>query len=269
MAFYLFRHDSLTNPQWYERFNTKIDVGGAIGIVTRQHKEYWKDKECFKCKKKGHPSPHCPDADDDDDEKSLSSQARSVKRLAKDMKRMKKSFVQLQQMKETESDISDSEESEGDSHSQFELVRNDINLQARRPRERRRLAPGPKGKGMHGNGLQFTQVERGFEPQIAKLLKQSQEQSHGSDDRMAPALLVRKDSNLAQAEGTRIKLDLREVILLDSQSTRDLFCNRALVVKKTFRQRWDQWFPKRQRWRAITHTWCCGTTKRPSPILWL
>jgi hypothetical protein len=29
--------DSLTNPQWYKRFNTKVDVGAAIG-VTRQHK---------------------------------------------------------------------------------------------------------------------------------------------------------------------------------------------------------------------------------------
>jgi hypothetical protein len=27
----------LSNPQWYERFNTKVDVGDAIG-VTRQHK---------------------------------------------------------------------------------------------------------------------------------------------------------------------------------------------------------------------------------------
>jgi len=37
LAFYLFRQDSLSNPQWYERFNTKVDVGEAIG-VTRQHK---------------------------------------------------------------------------------------------------------------------------------------------------------------------------------------------------------------------------------------
>ena len=36
-AFYSFRQDTLTNPQWYERFNTKVDVGTSIG-VTRQHK---------------------------------------------------------------------------------------------------------------------------------------------------------------------------------------------------------------------------------------
>jgi hypothetical protein len=213
-AFYLFQQNSLTNPQWYERFNTKIDVGAAIG-VTRQHKalleyvakelhhqafatlapaeqqavrkdaeeryiayaflrqsgkqneslkvdlkndfttgdnrypknrqqtlhlldnyskisapkptpsegsafaqkgnkgnkgdkgdkdkghrtgkgkgkelsdeEYWQDKTCFKCGKKGHPAPDCPNADDDDDDdKSRSSQARSVTRLANDVKR--------------------------------------------------------------------------------------------------------------------------------------------------------------------------------------
>ena len=27
----------MSNPQWYERFNTKVDVGDAIG-VTRQHR---------------------------------------------------------------------------------------------------------------------------------------------------------------------------------------------------------------------------------------
>ena len=37
LAFYSFRQESLSNPQWYERFNTKVDVGDAIG-VTRQHK---------------------------------------------------------------------------------------------------------------------------------------------------------------------------------------------------------------------------------------
>ena len=55
------------------------------------------------------------------------------------------------------------------------------------------------------NGFQFTQVERDFEPRIAQLFKQT--------------------------HGTKIKLDLKEVILLDSQSTMDLICNRALVKK--------------------------------------
>jgi hypothetical protein len=33
LAFYLFRQDSLSNPQWYEWFNTKVDVGMAIGVT--------------------------------------------------------------------------------------------------------------------------------------------------------------------------------------------------------------------------------------------
>jgi Reverse transcriptase (RNA-dependent DNA polymerase) len=58
------------------------------------------------------------------------------------------------------------------------------------------------------DGFQFTQVEHEFEPKIAQLFK--------------------------QAHCSRMKLDLREIILLDSQSTMDLICNPALV-KKIFR----------------------------------
>ena len=37
LGFYAFRQDMLSNPQWYDIFNKKVDVGEAIG-VTRQHK---------------------------------------------------------------------------------------------------------------------------------------------------------------------------------------------------------------------------------------
>jgi hypothetical protein len=37
LSLYSFKQESLSNPQWYEQFNTKMDVGEAIG-VTRQHK---------------------------------------------------------------------------------------------------------------------------------------------------------------------------------------------------------------------------------------
>jgi fumarate hydratase class II len=52
--------------------------------------------------------------------------------------------------------------------------------------------------------LQFAQLHKKFEPTIAKLFKQA---------------------------GSSIKLDLKEVILLESQSTMDLFCNAALLSK--------------------------------------
>ena len=34
---YGFRQESMTNAQWYEKYNTKVDVANAVG-VTRQHK---------------------------------------------------------------------------------------------------------------------------------------------------------------------------------------------------------------------------------------
>jgi hypothetical protein len=37
LGFYLFQQETMSNPQWYKKFNTKVDVGLAIG-VTRQHK---------------------------------------------------------------------------------------------------------------------------------------------------------------------------------------------------------------------------------------
>jgi hypothetical protein len=37
LSFYSFIQENLSNSQWYELFNTKVDVGDAIG-VTRQHK---------------------------------------------------------------------------------------------------------------------------------------------------------------------------------------------------------------------------------------
>jgi hypothetical protein len=52
--------------------------------------------------------------------------------------------------------------------------------------------------------LQFAQVEKEFEPRITKLFKQA---------------------------GSSVKIDLWEVIILDSQSTMDLFFNAALVSK--------------------------------------
>jgi hypothetical protein len=36
MALYSFRQETMTNAQWYERFNMKVDVANAIGI-TQQH----------------------------------------------------------------------------------------------------------------------------------------------------------------------------------------------------------------------------------------
>ena len=54
------------------------------------------------------------------------------------------------------------------------------------------------------HAFQFAQLEKVFEPCITELFKQS----HGAKS---------------------MDLDLREIILLDSQSMMDLFCNQALI----------------------------------------
>jgi hypothetical protein len=33
LNFYSFRQATMSNLQWYEKFNTKVDVGSAIGIT--------------------------------------------------------------------------------------------------------------------------------------------------------------------------------------------------------------------------------------------
>jgi hypothetical protein len=143
-------------------------------------KKYWKDKECYKCHKMGHPATHCRKKSDsnDHDDSSAAATVNSVKKLQKDIKSMRKAFrtvnTQLEKLKEAESDISELEGEDEASHSQMDVA------------------------------LQFAQVEKEFEPRIAKLFKQA---------------------------GSLVKIDLREVILLDSQSTMDLFYNAALVRK--------------------------------------
>jgi hypothetical protein len=76
-------------------------------------KKYWKDRECYKCHKKGHPATHCPKKPNEDDDRSLAITYSSAKKLKKDLKSMNKAFTmvntQLAQMKEAKSEISESE----------------------------------------------------------------------------------------------------------------------------------------------------------------
>ena len=37
MSFYSFRQDNMSNPQWHERFNMKIDIGDAIGVIHQRN----------------------------------------------------------------------------------------------------------------------------------------------------------------------------------------------------------------------------------------
>jgi hypothetical protein len=92
--------------------------GKGQGSITFD-KEYWKDKTCFNCDEKGHPSSSCtkPAVANDDDSTSF---VQSIKKLAKDTKNLKKAFTQLQKTRKQDSDLSGSESEEEDLHFQFD-----------------------------------------------------------------------------------------------------------------------------------------------------
>jgi hypothetical protein len=338
-ALYSFSQQNLTNEQWYERFNTKIDVGSAIG-VTRQHRvllehvateigtipfsglsaseqhdvrekaeerylsyvflrqsgkqhnklkvdlqndfttgddrypknrqatlhlldkyskstvsnttsegtafaqrggrtsetfdqKYWKDKECYHCNKKGHPSTHCPDkkkksksstssskTTEDDASRSSKSSKSSVKSITKMQKKLKKSFATMQsKIEELDNDNSDLTDSESDdeetSHFQFQTPTCHPFQGVRRTKETApHKTPGVKKKEAVSHEIAGVPATRGlvfhqaFEKRNAEVL-------------------------FKQTQWKEITLDLKNVILLDSQSTMDLFCNPELVKHVT------------------------------------
>jgi hypothetical protein len=86
-------------------------------------KEYWKDKTCYKCEKKGHPADKCPKKSNTDHNKSAAS---SAKKLNKDLKSMKKAFTtvntQLEKMREADSDLSGSKDDNDQSYFQMDAA---------------------------------------------------------------------------------------------------------------------------------------------------
>jgi hypothetical protein len=101
--------------------NRRSSGNGKGHDYSTYDKKYWKDKECYKCHKKGHPATHFPKKPSDDDDRSTASAASSVKKIKKDLKSIKKLFTtvsaQLAQLKEADYDIS---ESEGEEASHFQ-----------------------------------------------------------------------------------------------------------------------------------------------------
>jgi hypothetical protein len=96
-------------------------------------KTHWKDQYCHTCKKKGHPTKHCPNKNDrkNDDDKSRSSKSsnkssksKSSKVNASELKRLKKQFAtfdnDLKELTPDDSDISDSSDGEEASNFQYE-----------------------------------------------------------------------------------------------------------------------------------------------------
>jgi predicted nucleic acid-binding Zn-ribbon protein len=97
----------------------------------------------------GHPATHCrkKSNSNEDDNNYAAATVNSVNKLQKDIKSMRKAFTtvntQLEKLKEAESDISEPEGEDESSHFQMDAA------------------------------LQFAQVEKDFEPRIAKLFKQA------------------------------------------------------------------------------------------------
>jgi len=62
-------------------------------------KEWWKDKECYRCDKKGHPASACsvkpPSDDDDKSSRSSKSSSKVIAEIQKSMKTMGKAMTQL------------------------------------------------------------------------------------------------------------------------------------------------------------------------------
>ena len=76
---------------------------GTTGTECNFNKEYFADKECHTCGKKGHPARCCPqkkgkNKKDSEDDKSVSSNksAKTIKSLTKQVKSLKKSVSALQ-----------------------------------------------------------------------------------------------------------------------------------------------------------------------------
>jgi hypothetical protein len=196
-----------TNPSEGSAF---VQKGGSPKRNERNDdtfdKKYWKDLTCYNCNKKGHPSSHCPDKNKDKnkdtDDKSVSSKTSKTSKtnsINKAQKKLKKSFATLS-MKidelENESDLSRSDSDEdADSHFQTGTLSGFQMMQ-------------------HETAIQFgyQMVER------ETTLQQTFE---------------KRNADVLFKNGPKIKLDLRKIILLDSQSTMDLFCNLELVEEVT------------------------------------
>jgi hypothetical protein len=95
-------------------------VAGTPATECNYNKEYFTDKECNNCGKKGHPARFCTNKKgkakkDSEDDKSVSS-LKSIKSLTKQIKTLKKLVSVLQAHQEDSDDNSSLSSEDGDAH---------------------------------------------------------------------------------------------------------------------------------------------------------
>jgi hypothetical protein len=95
----------------------------ADGELKPYNKKFFANKECFTCRKLGHPAKSCPNASKDDSNKSSSkskskknsddddTSVTSIKKLTKGFKKMQQALMQINEKitEGNESDISNEE----------------------------------------------------------------------------------------------------------------------------------------------------------------
>jgi hypothetical protein len=122
------RHSSLTTGTrgdgWVISFQHKLqNYAGTPATECNYNKEYFADKDCHNCSKKGHPARCCTNKKgkakkDSEDDKSVSS-SKLIKSLTKQIKTLKKLVSRLQAHQEDSNNDSCLSSEDGGAHFQY------------------------------------------------------------------------------------------------------------------------------------------------------
>lgn len=186
---------SSTTPSEGTSFAQK---GGGKGNKNNStyDKDYWKDKECFNCHKIGHPANHCPENPDkqEDDAKSVSSKTSKASHSSRSSKG---SINKLQRKLKK-------------SFATLTTTQTALATKIDEMNEESSISSSEDEVKSSHFQMGWTLTQTG-----GIILKQDFERRNAD-------ILFKKS-------GSKLNLDLRNIILLDNESTMDLFCNTKLV----------------------------------------
>ena len=158
-------------------------------------KKYWKEKECYKCVEKVHPKYHCTKTKKDkyNDDKST------------------RSTISRASVKKLSKDVNNMSRAFNPVNTQLQNFKYDDSDQPYSEDDDEALNFQMAKINYVKSDFKFEQLDEEFETRIVSLFNQTS----------------------GRNVGIKPKLNLREVILLGSQSTMDIFWNQALVEKTT------------------------------------